>query len=164
MTQLIKNLETAFESKSKIDFLKKHYSGKNDIFFGVLPDTEDGRHEAHKIINEFLQNQKSGWKVGEVVDGKEIDLITHRVDQVQDWEMPDYLRQIEAPNVWETIEQMEERTGKKCSGSGKYYITVCVCRRFRNPLNNVPSMIDDEDEGWIPADHVKVADDIRDQI
>lgn len=156
MTQLIKNLDSAFKVKSKIDYLKKHYSGENDILFGVIPDTEEGRYEAHRIINDFLNNQKSGWEKGELVNGKEIEFISHRVDQIQDWNMPDYLRQIK-PNVWETIEQMEERTGEKCSGSEKYYLTVCVCRRFKNPMNENPPMVD----GWVPADSIN---DTRDQI
>lgn len=165
MPKLIRNLEDAFKAKLKIEYILKHYSGENDILFGVLPDTEEGRNEAHSTINNFLHHQKNkGWSKGEILKGREIEFISTRIDQIQDWYMPDNLRQIKAPDVWETIEQMEERMGEKCSGSKKYYITVCVCRRFKNRLNDLPPMIDDEVQGLVPTNSVRLIDDIRDQV
>ena len=160
---LIKDLNKAFTVKSKIEFLKKHYSGNDDILFGVVPDTEEGSQEAYRIVEDFLKNAGPEWKVGETVDGKEIELVRARITHIQDWEMPDHLKQIKAPNVWETIEQMEERTGKKCQGSEKNYLTVSVCRRYVNPINQIPGVIDSE-EGWVPVDAVRInSDDTRDQ-
>lgn len=148
-TLLIKELDKAFEVKSKIDFIRHHYQSDNDVLFGVIEDTKRGRKEAYDIINKFIQLNKTEWTKGSVINGREVDCISPRIDQYYDFYMPDYLKQLQAPNVWETIEQMEQRTGKKCYGSKKHFITVCICRRFKNPLNGL-YVYDDEINGATP--------------
>lgn len=176
--------ESAFELNSTIQFVRKYYESQDDILLGVVPYTEENRREAHRVISEYLEKQTEGWKSGDIVDGREVEHVSYRVDAVSDIDYPDYCQQIkdedrlakikaEDPErmvrtpagteyTWETIAEVEERTGEKVQGSGKNFLTVAVCRRFKNPLNGI-YMVDDEVNGWVPTDAVKPEDDIRDQ-
>ena len=160
MTQLITDLEKAFEAKAKIAYLRNYYHGENDVLLGVVPATETREAEevAQQAIRKFLSSADYGWREGQIVDGKEIAHISYRIDQIQDWELPDYRRDFN-----ETYAELEERTGKKIEGSGADYIIASVARRFKDVINDLPPLVDDEEQGWITGEPEGIADDLEDQ-
>jgi len=147
--KLITNLSEAYTLQSKIDYLNYHYKGNDDILFGVVPDTKEGRALASKITSEFIEMNNEEWRKGAVIDGREIEFVHARIDHCQDFDMPDFLRQ-KPDSSWETITEMEKRMGQKCSGSHESFVTVAVCRRYVDPWNNI-GIIEDEINGAIPV-------------
>jgi len=148
-TKLISNLSEAFTLQSKIDYLNYHYKGNDDILFGVVPDTKEGRALAFKIAYDFIDMNNDEWRKGAIINGREIEFVHPRIDHCQDFDTPDYLRQ-KPDGTWETIEEMEERMGQKCSGSHESFLTVAVCRRYVDPFGSI-GIIEDEIDGAIPV-------------
>lgn len=136
-------------TKEKRDYIETHYMGENDKFVGIFETEEEAYDAARKMMSEL--QAKGGWDKGEIVEGKEVEFVSIRVDH-QDDSFNRGLKK-EGLNYVERIKV-----------AAPYFFYVCsIARRFVNPLNNIPPMVDDDINGWVPADAVKVHDDVRDQ-
>lgn len=131
-------------------FIEQNFMQAYDRFVGLFHNEYEA-HKAGERIQKKLQASPE-WKQGGKVDGRTIERVAVRVEGFDD----SFNRGID-----ETSMSYEERV----NAAAPYIFYLCwVIRRFENPMNNLPPMIDDGESGWVPVDSVRVKDDdTRDQ-
>lgn len=124
-------------TEGKESYINRHYSGDDDIMVGLFT-TEMSAREACALHYEVLGE---GWNVGDFVNGKEVESISFRIDHQDDhFNRSDVAERGENESYVEYINRIAEY----------FFYTACICRRFRNTLNDI-MVFDDEINGATPV-------------
>jgi len=137
-------------SKEKREYIERHYIGDDDILVG-LPSSEGKANEMCEAKLAELRQNGLGWNVGDVVGEYTVESVSFRIDYQDD-----------------SIGRIKQNKGETyidyLRRAGKYgFYTACVCRRYKNWMNEHPYVYDDDISGIVNGiegkDYKKIDDD-----